>query len=138
MAALSHGIPELDRRGLRSFGLTAGLIVAVVFGVLFPWLLGRATPWWPWVIAAVLGGWAWVAPISLRHLYRVWMRFGLLMGRITTPLILGLTYFLLITPLGFGRGLLGRDAMERRFDRSALSYRRACRKRPATHMEKPY
>ena len=28
-------IPELDKRGLREFGLTTGAIVAVLFGIVF-------------------------------------------------------------------------------------------------------
>ena len=34
----THEIPELDREGLRQFGLTTGGIVAVLFGVVLPWL----------------------------------------------------------------------------------------------------
>ena len=37
-----HSIPELDRKGLREFGLVTGGIVAVLFGLFFPWLLERA------------------------------------------------------------------------------------------------
>jgi hypothetical protein len=45
MAATTHHvIPELDRKGLRDFGLVTGSIVAVLFGLFFPWLLERAWP----------------------------------------------------------------------------------------------
>ena len=49
-----HIIPELDRKGLREFGFVTGGIVAVLFGLFFPWLLGRTIPVWPWVLCAVL------------------------------------------------------------------------------------
>ncbi len=71
MSSATHGIPELDRKGLREFGLVTGTIVAVLFGLFFPWLLERAFPLWPWVVFGVLGAWALVAPLSLRPLYRV-------------------------------------------------------------------
>ena len=45
---LRSAIPELDRRGLRSFGLTTGLMVAALFGLALPWLLEHQVPIWPW------------------------------------------------------------------------------------------
>ena len=41
-------IPELDRAGLRQFGLLMGGFVALVFGLLLPWLFERTLPLWPW------------------------------------------------------------------------------------------
>ncbi len=56
--AIAHGeIPELDRQGLRQFALSTGAIVAVLFGLFFPWLLDVNFPIWPWVVAGVLAGW---------------------------------------------------------------------------------
>lgn len=138
MAAIPHTIPELDRRGLRSFGLTTGVIVAVLFGVFFPWLLDHATPIWPWAMCGTLVLWALVAPASLRPLYRVWMRFGLLMSRITTPLILGIVFYVLITPVAILLSLLKRDAMARTLDSSVESYRVISRVSDKNNLEKPF
>ena len=52
--AIDHIIPELDRKGLRRFGLTTGAIVVAVFGLFFPWMLDLNWPRWPWIIAAPL------------------------------------------------------------------------------------
>ena len=86
-------IPALDAAGLRKFGLTTGAIVAVLFGLVFPWLLGVGLPVWPWVVFGVLGLWGLIAPVSLNPIYRLWMKFGLLMHKIMTPLILGILFF---------------------------------------------
>lgn len=132
-----HVIPELDRKGLREFGLVTGGILVGLFGLLLPWLLGRDFPRWPWIVMAVLAVWSLVAPLSLRHVYRVWMRFGLLMGRITTPLILGIVFFGVVTPMGLVRRAFGGDAMARRFS-DAQSYRVASRQAPTKNLEKPF
>jgi hypothetical protein len=92
-----HAIPELDRKGLREFGLVTGGIVAGLFGLFFPWVFERSWPAWPWIVFAVLGCWGLLAPMSLQPVYRVWMRFGLLLSRVTTPLIMGLVFYLVIT-----------------------------------------
>ncbi len=131
-------IPELDRKGLRDFGLVIGGIFAGLFGLAFPWLLEKPIPVWPWGLAGGLAVWAVVAPSSLRPLYRLWMRFGLLLNRITTPIILGAVFFLMITPAGILMRLAGKDPMARSLDRKAQSYRISSRKVPKENMEKPY
>ena len=45
--AVNQVIPELDRKGLREFGLTTGAAVIVIFGLFFPWVLDLAWPIWP-------------------------------------------------------------------------------------------
>lgn len=134
---MDHEIKTPDRKGLREFGLVTGGIVAVLFGLFFPWLLGRPTPAWPWVIAGVLGAWGLVAPQSLGAVYRGWMKFGLLMSKVTTPVIMGIVFFLVITPIGFVRRLSGKDSLVRRFDNSA-SYRVPSAKPPAKNLERPF
>ncbi len=138
MATAHAEIPELDRRGLRQFALSTGAIVAVLFGLFFPWLLEVNFPIWPWIVAGVLAGWGLVAPASLRPVYRGWMRFGLLLNRIVTPVILGVLFFLIITPMSVLMRMLRRDAMARSFDEEAKSYRVPSAKRPKSHMERPF
>ena len=138
MIAVSHVIPELDRKGLRSFGVTSGAIVAALFGLFFPWLLGHAIPLWPWALCGTLVVWALLAPTTLGPIYRVWMRFGLLMSRFTTPIILSLVFFIVITPIALARGLLGKDSMARKLDRDMPSYRVKSRKTSKKNLERPF
>ena len=138
MSTELHSIPELDRKGLREFGLVTGGIVAVLFGLVFPWLFERALPIWPWVVFGVLGVWALVAPDSLRSVYRVWMRFGLLLSKVTTPLIMGVLFFVVIAPVGLIMRLARSDPMRRRLDRNSASYRIASPKPPRENLEKPF
>ena len=123
MATVPHETPELDRKGLRNFGYTTGVIVAMFFGLFFPWVSEHPAPLWPWVLCGILIVWALFAPASLRPMYRVWMQFGLLLSRITTPIILGLVFFILLTPIAVTLRVLGWDAMARKLDDSLASYR---------------
>lgn len=138
MTSAVHEIPELDRKGLRQFGLITGGIVAGLFGLFFPWLLQRALPLWPWVVFGILALWSVGAPRTLRHVYRTWMRFGLLISRITTPVVLGIVYFGVISPMALVMRVAGRDPMARRFDKKIQSYRIPSRKVTREHMEKPF
>ena len=137
MTSAMHTIPQLDRKGLREFGLVTGAIVAGLFGLFFPWLLDHASPIWPWVLFGVLSAWALIAPLSLRPLYRVWMRFGLLLSKITTPIIMGLVFYAVITPFGLIFKIAGKDAMRRKFD-DQDTYRVATKKIREDSLERPY
>lgn len=137
-ASSAHDIPELDRKGLREFGLLTGGIVAVLFGLGFPFLLDHPLPVWPWAVFAILAAWALVAPLSMRPLYRGWMRFGLLLNRITTPLVLGILFFIVFTPIALAMRLLGRDTMMRKFEPDAKSYRVSSHKHSKQTMERPF
>jgi hypothetical protein len=134
----THTIPELDRKGLREFGLVTGGIVALLFGLFFPWLLDRPIPWWPWIIFGVLAALGLAVPMALKPVYRTWMKFGLLMSKIMTPLIMGIVFFLTVTPMALLMRLLGKDYMARRLDRSAQSYRIESQANPPERLEKPF
>lgn len=133
-----ESIPELDRQGLRRFGLMTGGIVAGLFGVFFPWLLERNWPIWPWLILLVLGGLAAVAPNALKPVHKGWMTFGLLANRVTTPVILSIVFFVVISPMGLIRRAMGRDAMARTFDEQAKTYRVKSVRKPAKNCERPF
>jgi len=137
MNSPEHNIPELDRKGLREFGLVTGVIVAVLFGLFFPWFLERSFPLWPWVVFGVIGAWGLVAPLSLRPVYRAWMRFGLLLSKITTPIIMGLVFYVVITPFALVLKIAGKDAMRRKFNEGD-TYRTARGKIRADSLEHPY
>ena len=136
--AQKHDIPELDAKGLRQFALVTSAILAVLFGLALPWLFGLGYPRWPWIVAGVLAAWGLAAPASLRPIYRGWMRFGLVMNKIMTPLILGIVFFLVITPVAFAMKLIRRDPMARSLDSDTHSYRVPSNKAPREKMERPY
>lgn len=133
-----HSIPELDRKGLREFGLVTGGIIAVLFGLIFPWLLERPIPRWPWIIFGVLALMALAVPMALGPVYKGWMKFGLLMSKITTPIIMGIVFYVVLTPMGFIMRLGGKDAMARRLDGPAASYRIKSVANPPNRLEKPF
>lgn len=131
-------IPVLDRRGLREFGLVTGGIVAVLFGLVFPWLLDVGFPVWPWIVLAVLGGWGLLLPDSLGPVYRVWMRFALLLSKITTPIIMGAVFYIVVTPAALVLRVIRWDPMRRHFDANATTYRTVSDKSRKGNLESPF
>lgn len=131
-------IPELDKKGLRDFGLITGALFAGIFGLLLPWKFEWAWPIWPWVILAVLAVMAFAAPMSLNPVYRVWMRFGLIIGSIMSRIILGVVFFFVVTPIGLMMRATGKDPMNRTLDDSAESYREMISENKSNSFDKPF
>ena len=131
-------IRELSPKELREFGLGLGAIVAVLFGVFLPWWWEFSWPVWPWVVGGAFALWALAAPASLRPVYRGWMRVSHAIGRVMTPLILGLTWAVTILPMGLGMKLIRRDPMHRRFDAEKTSYFSEPEQRAPDHFGRPF
>ena len=55
---------------------------------------------------------AFLAPQILSPLNRLWFGLGLLLGKIVSPIVLGLIFFVLITPVSFVTRLFGRDELK--------------------------
>lgn len=120
---MSFELPDPDRAGLRSFGLQFAALVASIFGLLLPWLLDFKFPVWPWMLSVAVGTWALVAPQTMRLFFRGWMRLGLLLNRVTSPIVLGALYFLVFTPVALGLKLLGKDLLSRSIEPESDTYR---------------
>ncbi|MEQ9641529.1 MAG: SxtJ family membrane protein [Alphaproteobacteria bacterium] len=116
---LDHGAPV---KGSSDRGF--GIVFAVVFALIgcLP-LLGGTTPhWWALVVAAVFLALALALPAVLAPLNRLWMKFGLLLHRIVSPLIMGLLFYGVVTPIGMLMRATGKDPMQRRREPEAESY----------------
>jgi hypothetical protein len=64
---------------------------------------------------------AFLAPQLLNPLNCLWYGFGLLLGKIMSPIVLGIIFFVLITPISLVTRLFGRDEMKMK-KRSVESY----------------
>lgn len=115
---------DIDRdpgaRTLRQFRVVlsvGALVIAVVL-----WLTARpAAATYVAISGAVLVLCSWLPRVG-RWSYVAWMALGLALGRITSPVILGVVWLLVLTPLGLLLRLTGRDAMQRRYRPKSESY----------------
>lgn len=66
------------------------------------------------VLAAAFLAFTLFMPIALRPLNKAWYKLGLLMGRVVSPIVLGILFFILITPIAIVMRLAGRDPLRLR------------------------
>jgi multisubunit Na+/H+ antiporter MnhG subunit len=66
------------------------------------------------------------------------MKFGEVAGWVNTRLILGLLFYLIITPIALLLKLIGKDLIDTKLDNSRASYRTTRELQDKNHMENPY
>lgn len=113
---------DIDQRSSdRAFGIVFFVVCSAASIYQF---LGEALV--PGSVLAVLGGAflaaALVRPRLLAPLAVIWFRFGLLLHRIVSPVVMGLLYVVGIVPIGLLLRLTGYDPLRRRFDPAASTY----------------
>jgi len=102
--------PELPSN--RSFGWTfTGVFALGAF--FYPWVLALAAA----SAVVTLAREQWLTPLN-----RAWMKLGELLGRVVSPIVLGVIFYGVFTPVGFVMRLAGRDIMRRRFEPGSASY----------------
>ena len=104
----------------RNFGLTFAAILGVIGFV--PLVHGAAPRLWALVPATLFLAASVLRPTMLTPLKLAWMRFGLLLHAIVTPVIMGLIFFAAVTPTGLIMRALGKDMLRLKRDPAAASY----------------
>lgn len=103
----------------RNFGLTMAAVLVLYSAYAFAH--GRRSVGLM-LAAVVIGALAVVRPRTLHLPNVLWTRLGVLLERIVNPIVLGIVFALVITPLALVMRIAGRDPLRRRIDRDATSY----------------
>jgi len=97
----------------RKFGWTFAALFFIVGALSHPWMMAVGA-----VFAVVtLTRAHWLAP--LKH---AWMRFGELLNKIVSPVVMGAIFFIVFTPVAIFMRLTGRDALARAYEPASPSY----------------
>lgn len=114
-SARLNGTPPRGRR----FGLEIGVAAAVASALLLR--RQHVVPATACLLLSLLVvGVAVFWPTALDPVARHWLAFAAALARVTTPLVLAILYFVVVTPMALLRRTLGKSPLER--DRRASSY----------------
>ena len=96
-----------------------GIIFAILFLVIsfWPLLKGEDLRNWSLIIALIFLVLGLINSKILTPLNQIWFKFGLLLGRIVSPLIMGVIFFFVVTPIGFIMRILGKDLLNLKFNK---------------------
>jgi len=120
----SHELQAREEVVKTSSDRSFGLVCAAFFTFMTALGLWRGTGRWPiWLALACASALlAVVYPRLLAPLNWGWTRFGLLLHRVTSPIILAILFYGCITPIGFLMRLSGKDPLRLKYEPKAESY----------------
>jgi hypothetical protein len=95
-----------------------GIIFCVIFGIIafYPVVFGANDPrLWALFIMAFFGFSAFYKPEWLTWLNKRWFLFSILLQKIMVPLILGVMFYVMFTPIAFFLRLMGKDLLKTKY-----------------------
>lgn len=121
---------DTSREAVRKTG-KAFLIAGTVIAAILFWKHGFEGISWRWFFgcAIALYGISYLAYPVMKPIHIGWMKFAQVLGWFSTHVVLSLFFYLILTPGGLVVRMLGKDLLDKRFDRSAKTY---WRKREST------
>ena len=91
-----------------------GIVFAVVFGLIAFWPLikGNDIRLWSLIISIIFLVLGLVNSKILTPLNKLWFKFGIFLGNFIAPIVMGIIFFLVVTPTGIIMKLLGKDLIK--------------------------
>jgi hypothetical protein len=104
----------------RAFGFT--FVAFFVLVGLLPFIHHRPLRLWALLLAGLFLVATLVFPSVLGPLNKIWAKFGLLLSRITNPIVTGLMFYLFFTPASLILRAMGKDPLRLKLDSNLPSY----------------
>ncbi len=99
----------------RSFGIVFFIVFLLI--ALYPLLKGNDLRIWSLIISIIFLILGLINSKLLVPLNRLWFKFGLLLGKFISPLIMGIIFFLVVTPIGIGMRLFKKDLLNLKYNK---------------------
>ena len=109
-----------EKSSIRSFGILFSIVFIII--TFWPILNGNKPYYWlllPSSIFLILGI---LKSKILIPLNKIWIKFGYLLGAIIAPIVMGIIFFLIVTPIGFIMRIFGKDFLSLKFKKELNTY----------------
>ena len=103
----------------RSFGIVFFIVFLII--TLYPLTNDNDVRLWSLIISIFFLILGLTNSSILTPLNKLWFKFGIFLGKVVSPIIMGIIFFLVVTPVGFIMRLLGKDLINLKFN-SSKSY----------------
>lgn len=104
----------------RAFGWVFTVVFLTV--ALWPLVSGGAPRWWSLIVSGLVALATVAAPALLTIPNRLWLRFGMLLHRIVSPVVLAIMFYLVVTPMGLLMQVFGKKTLRLNRDAAVGSY----------------
>ena len=100
----------------RNFGIVFFVVFLLI--ALYPLTYGGELRIWSLIISIILLILGFFNSKILAPLNKIWFKFGIFLGKIISPLIMGIIFFLVVTPIGLIMRLLGKDVLNLKYNKN--------------------
>ena len=104
----------------RSFGLVFFAVFLIV--ALWPLTSGSSVLIWSAIVSLVFLTLGLLNSKLLTPLNKIWFKFGLLLGSIFAPIVMGFIFFLVVTPTGLILTILGKNPLNKKYGKENKTY----------------
>ena len=101
----------------KSFGLVFFIFFLIVS--FYPLVNGEDIRKWSLVFSIIFLVLGLTNSKILNPLNKLWFKFGIFLGKIMSPVIMGIIFFLVVTPIGLLMRLFGKDILNLKFNNKA-------------------
>jgi hypothetical protein len=98
----------------RSFGIVFFVVFLLI--ALYPLIYNGEIRLWSFLISFIFLILGLLNSKVLTPLNKIWFKFGILLGKIVSPIILGIIFFFVVTPIGLIMRILGKDLLNLKFN----------------------
>ena len=98
----------------RSFGIVFFIVFLIIS--LYPLLNSEPIKIWFLIIALIFLVLGLINSKILTPLNKSWFKFGIILGKIVSPFVMGIIFFLVVTPIGLIMRLFGKDLLNLKYN----------------------
>ena len=104
----------------KSFGIVFFIVFFII--AIFPLINNSEIRIWAVIISLIFLILGLINSKILTPLNKAWFKFGIFLGKIISPIIMGVIFFLVVTPIGLFMRLLGKDVLNLKLNKKKGSY----------------
>ena len=101
----------------RSFGIVFFVVFLII--ATYPLINGDELRLWSLIISIVFLFLGLVNSKILNPLNKLWFKFGIFLGKIISPLVMSIIFFLVVTPIGLLMRLFNKDLLNLKFNNNS-------------------
>jgi cytochrome c oxidase subunit IV len=99
----------------KSFGIVFSIVFLLI--TIYPLINSEGLRVWSLIIAIIFLFLGLINSKILTPLNMLWFKFGILLGRIVSPIIMGIIFFLVVTPIALIMRIIGKDLLNLKFNK---------------------
>ena len=99
----------------RSFGIVFFIVFIII--AIYPFLNQGELRLWSLIVSIIFLILGLLNSKLLLPLNKIWFKFGILLGKIVSPLVMGIIFFFVVTPIGILMRILKKDLLNLKFNK---------------------